>query len=157
MKSTRQEAIDAREMYYFTGVPCKRGHVVKRYTRNGSCFLCLHPQIEDPERTTRTRRRAALKRLITARFRLFDGSAEIFRRAVLASAWMREASLKPNDIESVRKPVRGEGLALVSFWFFSEDIEMLRDLEKQLDPRKPTVKPVSLTISEDVWPEGDPK
>ncbi|CAM0102316.1 hypothetical protein VPH234P10_0017 [Vibrio phage 234P10] len=26
--------------YFFTGKPCKRGHVVARYSANGSCALC---------------------------------------------------------------------------------------------------------------------
>jgi hypothetical protein len=27
---------------YFTGVPCKRGHVVERYVSTGACKDCLH-------------------------------------------------------------------------------------------------------------------
>lgn len=36
---TRKQAKDAGLRRYFTGVPCKRGHVVERYT-SGSCVSC---------------------------------------------------------------------------------------------------------------------
>lgn len=40
MKSTRAEAIAAGEKWYFTGKPCKRGHVSKRQVGNKSCWEC---------------------------------------------------------------------------------------------------------------------
>jgi len=37
---TRQEAIAAEALYYFTGKPCKRDHISKRLVKNGSCHEC---------------------------------------------------------------------------------------------------------------------
>lgn len=37
---TRQEAIDQRLQRYFTGEPCKHGHVSERRTVNGTCLEC---------------------------------------------------------------------------------------------------------------------
>lgn len=37
---TRQDAIAAGELYYFTGEPCKRGHMCKRLVKNSSCHEC---------------------------------------------------------------------------------------------------------------------
>jgi hypothetical protein len=30
----------AGRTFYFTGKPCKRGHVAERYSHNGSCVVC---------------------------------------------------------------------------------------------------------------------
>ena len=37
---TRKEARQEGLMYYFTGKPCKRGHICKRKTSSGSCVKC---------------------------------------------------------------------------------------------------------------------
>jgi 5-methylcytosine-specific restriction endonuclease McrA len=39
LPSSKEEAIATGEKYYFTGKPCKRGHICKRY-RNGQCQEC---------------------------------------------------------------------------------------------------------------------
>ncbi len=30
----------AGERHYFTGIPCRNGHIAKRYTSSGMCFIC---------------------------------------------------------------------------------------------------------------------
>jgi len=40
LPKTRQEAKDKNEVSYFTGEPCKNGHVDKRYTNTGICYSC---------------------------------------------------------------------------------------------------------------------
>ena len=40
MKSTRKEALLAGESEYFTGKPCKNGHVLARDTLSGRCPKC---------------------------------------------------------------------------------------------------------------------
>lgn len=37
---TKQEAIEAGERYYETGVPCKNGHLSKRSVANSTCYQC---------------------------------------------------------------------------------------------------------------------
>ena len=41
MKKTRAEAIKALDDYYFTGKPCKHGHISKRHTISGTCYTCI--------------------------------------------------------------------------------------------------------------------
>ena len=41
---TRQEAVTTGDLYFFTGKPCKRGHLSKRYVGNGACYECMHPR-----------------------------------------------------------------------------------------------------------------
>ncbi len=38
--STRKEAIENGDVKYFTGKPCKRGHVSERYTSTYQCCEC---------------------------------------------------------------------------------------------------------------------
>lgn len=40
MKSTRKEALLAKESQYFTGVPCKHGHLAARRAKTGECLKC---------------------------------------------------------------------------------------------------------------------
>lgn len=37
----RAEAIKNGSSVYYTGMPCKKGHVVQRYTTNGACLECI--------------------------------------------------------------------------------------------------------------------
>lgn len=37
---SKAEAIELGLNKYFTGIPCKKGHISHRYTKNGSCFGC---------------------------------------------------------------------------------------------------------------------
>ena len=50
-KTTRKEAKINNDLYYFTGKPCKHGHVSKRFTSCGACVGCLTVyRKSDPER-----------------------------------------------------------------------------------------------------------
>ena len=41
MKKIEREDAQARELTrYYTGRPCKHGHVAERYTQNGMCVEC---------------------------------------------------------------------------------------------------------------------
>lgn len=41
---SRKDAISAGEKKYFTGIPCKNGHLAERYTQSSSCESCVHPK-----------------------------------------------------------------------------------------------------------------
>ena len=40
LPKTKAEAIVEKSKHYFTGVPCSKGHVAKRYSHDNSCFEC---------------------------------------------------------------------------------------------------------------------
>jgi hypothetical protein len=52
MPGSRVEAVAAKEPYFFTGIPCKRGHVAPRYTSSPICVECA--KIAYAKRRTRT-------------------------------------------------------------------------------------------------------
>ena len=38
---SRKQAILEESKYYYTGCPCKNGHLSKRFTSNGTCYQCV--------------------------------------------------------------------------------------------------------------------
>ena len=46
MLKTKQEAIKSGEQKYFTGKPCKHGHIAERYTKDGNCIECRAAQFQ---------------------------------------------------------------------------------------------------------------
>lgn len=46
----RAEAISLGLIHYFTGRPCKHGHVSKRYTQNGICAECNYRRLGQLEK-----------------------------------------------------------------------------------------------------------
>lgn len=46
MLKIKQEAIKNGEQKYFTGKPCKHGHIAERYTKDGNCIVCRAAQFQ---------------------------------------------------------------------------------------------------------------
>ena len=54
MENTQILAKQKNERYYFTGKPCKHGHVSKRNTHNGTCYECVQKASNVSYHKTRT-------------------------------------------------------------------------------------------------------
>ena len=53
---TRKLAVSRGLIKYYTGVPCKRGHLLPRYTRSSACSGCLavyHKQFQNQVNTNK--------------------------------------------------------------------------------------------------------
>jgi hypothetical protein len=50
---SRKTALAAGRPFYFTGKPCKRGHVDKRYTHSGDCVVCARLKAARWKKTTK--------------------------------------------------------------------------------------------------------
>ena len=53
LPKTYAEAHSSGSRYYFTGKPCKRGHIGKRYASDKNCVFCKIVRRKDPERWER--------------------------------------------------------------------------------------------------------
>lgn len=42
LPASRQQAFDEGVVQYFTGTPCKAGHLAPRYTSSGQCSTCVN-------------------------------------------------------------------------------------------------------------------
>jgi hypothetical protein len=60
--SVRQEAKRDGKVRYFTGAPCKQGHIAERYTKDGNCVVCTKIKLNNYRDTNKdavnARRRA---------------------------------------------------------------------------------------------------
>lgn len=54
MESNLKQATQKNEKYYFTGKPCKHGHISKRNTHNGTCCECVQKASNACYHKTRT-------------------------------------------------------------------------------------------------------
>ena len=86
---TRQEAIAAGLMRYFTGKPCKRGHIAERFVSVWSCVVCQRAHtdawnIENPERSREIGRKTDIARRET---RIVSYQAERESRLIRGRAW----------------------------------------------------------------------
>lgn len=124
--STRRQALIAGELTYFTGKPCKNGHIAPRYVSTGGCLECLRERqgvSEAPkpfdlyEPLTKRRYRIARpddvdRPLLEARWRSgsllqlrIDGGGNVFERIVrrdVPDAW-RPVSYHPAVIDELRR------------------------------------------------------
>lgn len=65
LPASRDEAIDEGEIFYYTGLPCRHGHMAKRYTSSGQCLECqrsIHKAKADRLKENRKRRLADKRR-----------------------------------------------------------------------------------------------
>ena len=53
------KAKQAGERFYFTGVPCKHGHVANRYTSSGTCSECVKLKTDQWQKTHPAKRSEA--------------------------------------------------------------------------------------------------
>lgn len=59
---SRQEAIACGSQFFFTGVPCKKGHIGKRYTKGGDCQPCAVERATDWQKTNPGRHAISVKK-----------------------------------------------------------------------------------------------
>jgi len=59
---TAKEARDVGSRYYFTGAPCKHGHIAKRSTSTGNCYECGRISSSENSKKNRERRNESTRR-----------------------------------------------------------------------------------------------
>jgi hypothetical protein len=53
---SRSAAITSGAIRYFTGMPCKNGHTVERYTLRGDCVTCCAARVAKDRQVIRRQR-----------------------------------------------------------------------------------------------------
>lgn len=72
---TRAAAIAIGQRWYFTGNPCKHGHIAKRLVSNGTCLRCSNARASAWARKNKAKRNAIVRRYYHSR----EAIAEKFR------------------------------------------------------------------------------
>lgn len=114
---SRKEAKNSGLKYYFTGNPCKNGHVSKRRVGNGTCFEC-HLEVnakwrnKNPSYMNRWYEDNKDKSLAQQRDRYEKNKSEILRRnkayrdknrEKLSKGWLRWAKENPEKLRYIQK------------------------------------------------------
>ena len=166
----RQQAILERNHRYFTGKPCKRGHICDRYTLNSACVDCVHPKFQSAEMEQKRQLKAALENvreenrlaridrnrvlavmtsMPRVRFGLYPQDLEHFTSVVLAVSRMTEPKLLSGDVRSKLKVKPcGAGQFFYGFRVFEKDKMSFFDLQNVLRlQRNPQAKPLPVPMA----------
>lgn len=111
---------------YFTGVPCKNGHLAYRYVQSGTCSQCIRaasaPVVDRPAH------KSIVESLVPFKARLWKQDVESFRNVVYAAGALRSPLLGMRDLCPLFKPTRQEGdSAVYRFNAFPEDVDNLQN------------------------------
>lgn len=152
--STRKEAFEALETQYFTGRPCKHGHIDYRYTASGGCSRCIrdagrgfrNPVVPD---LTRSEARSQLADLAV---RAYHDDYPLLRDTAAALAKARAPSLSDEDARPPFKCVKqAGGTAVYTVRCNVGDIEPMRAMaDALLNARKVDIAAARAQILGDV-------
>jgi hypothetical protein len=88
--------------YYFTGKPCKHGHLSKRLTRNGLCHACSREfarQYARRDRYDPVKRPKVLERSRKRRAKIMADPIKKERYNLVRNEWQRQFNAKPQNKE----------------------------------------------------------
>lgn len=139
---TRKQAMIDGENTYFTGKPCKNGHMSYRYVQSGTCYDCINStrlSQNSPTSVAREQRlsEAAMsmhaknmvkENLALIKVRLFAAEREGVALIAYALAAMRFPMLNVSDIDPRVAPISTDaaGSSLYQFYCHTDDIAVLR-------------------------------
>lgn len=132
---SRAAAVAAGQSTFFTGEPCKRGHVTYRYVKNGGCSDCIKTaaNMTAPPSQDDTTRKLEREKLVQVKLRAFPGDLPSLKSAALAFAAMRCPQLREVDVYPNLLPTnQAGGTGLYRFNCYQEDLDALRGVANSL-------------------------
>lgn len=124
---SRQDARSRGQKTYFTGEPCKNGHVAYRYVQSGTCSQCLRASNSQTVDVNAGARREASAQLVQVKIRLHRVDLELFKAAAYAMALARFPVLQVGDVYPGYLPMDCDSLTgLYKFNCHVEDVEQMR-------------------------------
>lgn len=167
----RAEAKLKQMSQYFTGIPCKNGHLTYRYTSSGACSGCIRSHNHATVDQTTIERKAAKVQLVQVRLRCFVSDRGVLAASAWAMAAMRFPVLQLSDVDPHLLPQdKAGGTGLYAFNCHEDDVPQLRAIaDGMLKAHKADVvavrraafgpaadgKPVPDQAAAEPWP-GDP-
>lgn len=129
----RKVALARGETVYFTGQPCKHGHVTYRYVKNGACSECVKKANGSQVNPMSDERRAAKLSFSRVNIRAYVEDRAAVAAAAYALAVMRFPYLLESDVDPKLLPTdRSGGTALYAFHVHDDDISTLRQIARGL-------------------------
>ena len=124
---SRQDARARGQKTYFTGEPCKNGHVAYRYVQSGTCSQCLRASNSQTVDVNAGARREASAQLVQVKIRLHRVDLELFKAAAYAMALARFPVLQVGDVYPGYLPMDlAGGTGLYKFNCHAADVDQLR-------------------------------
>lgn len=139
LPTSRAAAAAAGVSQYFTGKPCKNGHVAHRYTQSGTCSQCIAACTAALRRDVARRmapsagvqaaaRRELVVELVEVRVRCYPGDAAQVRDVAAALCLAKYPTLTRDDVQVRAQPTDGAGgTFLYRVRVPSEFVGMLRE------------------------------
>lgn len=114
---------------YFTGIPCKNGHLTYRYTSSGACSGCIRENNRPLSDQATTARKEAKALLVQVRLRCYEVDRDALSAAVWSFAVMRNPVFTLGDVDPRLLPQdKTAGTGLYAFYCHSEDVPQVRQL-----------------------------
>lgn len=114
---------------YFTGIPCKNGHLTYRYTSSGACSGCIRENNRPLSDQATTARKEAKALLVQVRLRCYEVDRDALAAAVWSFAVMRNPVITLGDVDPRLLPQdKTAGTGLYAFYCHSEDVPQVRQL-----------------------------
>ena len=145
---TRKQAMLDGENTYFTGTPCKNGHITYRYVQSGTCYECINGHRISADSNAAKLRESRLAEtssalkvktdakssLVLVKVRIVPKVREQVAAAAFALANLRYPCLSMTDVDPERAPTDrhpSSGQVLYSFYCHDDDVAMLRLIAKE--------------------------
>lgn len=127
---SRDEALELGLVSYYTGIPCKYGHIEKRYSRTGICYQCKR----DENKRDRERYPKRAKELSRQQYKVHRD-----KKLAYSQLWAEENREKSNFIKRKNKQKYKE-----------EYLQQEKDRQKELRKNNPSWR-LSRIVSKRVW------
>jgi hypothetical protein len=152
---TRKMAAANGDRKYYTGVPCKSGHLAERYTKSGTCAACIAvangrgvetvalEKCEVRETIADTRNRLSRIRLLC-----YQADVAIVLDSCVAVTLARFPVLNAAHVVADRQAVKVDGRAgFYSVLVHDDDVRILRDIAAAtMKARNPPVEELRVAI-----------
>lgn len=126
---SRGEAKLRQLTQYFTGIPCKHGHLTYRYTSSGACSGCIRAHNQPTYDQTMIERKAAKAQLVQVRLRCYVSDRGVLASSAWALAVMRYPVLTQGDVDPHLLPQdKAGGTGLYAFNCHEDDVAQLRQI-----------------------------
>lgn len=127
--TSRADAKVRGQSQYFTGIPCKNGHLTYRYTSSGSCSGCIRAHNRPSSDQATVERKEAKALLVQVRLRCYEVDRDALAAAVWSFAVMRNPVFTLGDVDPRLLPQdKTAGTGLYAFYCHSEDVPQVRQL-----------------------------
>lgn len=129
---SRSEAKRIGSHIYFTGEPCKYGHIAYRYVNSGGCSDCINPKTDKkpgPDMAAYHARHEALKDFVELNVTVAESSVLTVKGIIHGLALARDPGILEGDVWLWSRPTSG---VLYRVRCHADDMAQVREVTNRL-------------------------